>query len=321
MPGISAIVLTKNEEANLADCLQSLAWADELLVVDSFSTDETVAIAQAHGARVVQHAFVNYAAQRNYAQGIAAYDWVLHIDADERVTPALAAEIAELRDSAAISAHNAYYFARVDLWLGTWFPSSPAAYRLTPAIRRHLVRNRFIRFYDRRQGSWQRALHEVVVVPPPHGFLEGCITHFSATNLARMLEPFNSYTSIEASQLYAEGQRASVARAIYRGLRTALYLYFAWRLYRRGAPGLVIAMHQGYVKTMNYLKLWELERIAGERGEWTDQDRTLLHQVARTTDTQIRPAIGAHTDGVADQASHTDQADGANRSAPGDKGA
>ncbi len=302
MTPISAIVLTKNEEASLSECLASLTWADELLVVDSFSTDGTVAIAQARGARVVQHAFVNYAAQRNYAQEIAAYDWVLHIDADERVTPALAAEIAALRDSGVLSTCNAYYFARVDLWLGTWFPVSPAAYRLTPAIRRHLVRNRFIRFYDRRQGSWQRALHEVVAVPPPHGFLKGCITHFSATNLARMLEPFNSYTSIEAAQLYTEGQHAGVASALYRGLRTALYLYFAWRLYRYGAPGLVIALHQGYVKTMNYLKLWELERIAGDCGEWTDQDRALIRQVAQGAGAEPEPATGAPRAGAANHA-------------------
>jgi len=283
MPGISAIVLTKNEEANLANCLQSLAWADELLVVDSLSTDGTVAIAQAHGARVVTHAFANYAAQRNYAQQIAAHDWVLHIDADERVTSTLAAEIVALRDSTAISAHNAYYIARVDLWLGTWFPVSPVAYRLTPEIRRHLVRNRFIRFYDRCQGSWQRALHEVVTVPPPHGFLEGCIIHYSATNLARMLDPLNSYTSIEAAQLYAEGQTSGVARAIYRGMRTALYIYFEWRLYRHGAPGLAFAIHQGYVKYMNYLKLWELQRIAANRGVWTAEDRALLHNAIQCT--------------------------------------
>lgn len=278
MTPISAIILTKNEEANLSGCLETLNWADEVLVVDSFSTDRTVEIAKSFGARVVQHPFVNYAAQRNFAQAIAAHDWVLHIDADERVTDALRNEIQQLCQSQQIAAHNAYYFARLDLWLGVWFPATPAEYRLTPRIRNHLVRNQFIRLYDRRKGSWQRALHEVVDVAPPHGFLQGSIIHYSATNLTRLLEPFNAYTDLEAAQLYAAGERSGFLRALYRGLRTSFYLYFAWRLYRLGAPGLAIAIHSGYTKYMNYLKLWELHRIADGDGVWTEHDKRLLQK-------------------------------------------
>lgn len=284
MTPISAIVLTKNEETNLSDCLESLGWADEVLVVDSFSTDRTVEIAESCGARVVQHPFVNYAAQRNFAQEIAAHDWVLHIDADERVTDALCDEIQQLCQSQQLSTHNAYYFARLDLWLGVWFPVAPAQYRLTRAMRDHLTRNQFIRLYDRRKGSWQRALHEVVAVPPPHGFLQGSIIHYSATNLTRLLEPLNAYTDLEAAQLYAAGEQSSFFRAIYRGLRTALYLYFGWRLYRQGASGLAIAIHQGYTKYMNYLKLWELHRIADGEGIWTEQDKKLLQKYSVDVD-------------------------------------
>ena len=145
-------------------------------------------------------------------------------------------------------------------------------------MQRHLVRNRFIRLYDRRQGRWQRALHEVVDVAPPVGFLQSCITHYSATDLSRMLEPFDGYTDFEAAQLYAQGQKTDLLRAAFRGLRATLYLYFVWRLYRYGAPGLAYAIHQGYIKYMNYLKLWELQRIAADRGVWTDADRVLLQR-------------------------------------------
>lgn len=288
---ITAIILTKNEAASLPGCLETLTWVDEVLVVDSFSTDRTLEIAGASKARVLQHPFVNYAAQRNYAQAMAAHEWVLHVDADERVTAPLAEEIQALRRSGRLAEHNAYYFARVDLWLGVWFPAAPATYQLTPAMRRHLERNKFIRFYDRRKGNWQRALHEVVEVEPPHGFINGCLTHYSATNLARLLEPFNSYTDLEAAQLYAEGQHAGMGRALYRGLRTALYLYFSWRLYRYGAPGLAIAIHQGYTKYMNYLKLWELRRIAAADGVWTDQDRQLLARCNVTAAPTSAPAV------------------------------
>lgn len=281
---ITAIVLTKNEEANLPDCLASLAWADELLVVDSYSNDRTVEIARQSGARVLQHPFQNYSAQRNFAQDSAAHDWVLHIDADEHVTPALRDEIVQLARRDRLADSNAYFFARVDLWTGFWFPTAPDRYRLTPEAERHLVRNRFIRLYDRRKGRWARALHEIVEVPPPHGFLHGCITHYSATNFSRMLEPLAAYTDLEAAQLLAEGRRANLATAVYRGARTAVYLYFAWKLYRHGAPGLAVAIHQGYVKYMNYVKLWELRRIAAHRGVWTDSDRALLANAE-----QVRP--------------------------------
>src|SRR5689334_902841 len=91
-PLISAVVMTKNEAANVPACLAALAWADERLVVDSLSSDATVALAEQAGARVVAHPFTDYAAQRNFAQAQAAHDWVLFVDADERVTPELASE-------------------------------------------------------------------------------------------------------------------------------------------------------------------------------------------------------------------------------------
>lgn len=283
---ITAIILTKNEEANLSDCLASVKWVDEILVVDSFSVDRTAEIAHAHNARFIQHPFLNYAAQRNFAQGAASHDWVLHIDADERVTPALAREIQQLSQTGQLDKYHAYYFARVDLWLGFWFPTHPERYRLTSSIQRHLVRNRFIRLYDRRHARWRRALHEVIDVAPPVGFLQGCITHYSATNLSRMLETFNSYTDLEAAQLFATGNRSNPLHALYRGFRAGAYLYFAWRLYRYGAPGLAYAIHQGYVKYMNYLKLWELQRIAANRGVWTSADYALLQNATQRVRSQ-----------------------------------
>ncbi len=283
---ITGIILTKNEEANLPGCLESISWVDEILVVDSFSTDRTAEIAQASNARFIQHPFLNYAAQRNFAQAAATHDWVLHIDADERVTPALAREIQQLSQTDQLDKHHAYYFARVDLWLGFWFPIHPEQYQLTPSIQRHLERNRFIRLYDRRYARWQRALHEIVEVTPPVGFLQNCITHYSATNLSRMLETFNSYTDLEAAQLYATGIRSHPLHALYRGFRAGAYLYFAWELYRYGAPGLAYAIHQGYVKYMNYLKLWELQRIAANRGVWTSADHTLLQNAMRRAQSQ-----------------------------------
>jgi glycosyltransferase involved in cell wall biosynthesis len=272
---ISAVVMTKNEAINLPDCLAALAWADERLVVDSFSTDATVALAQQAGVRVVQHAFENYAAQRNFAQAQAAHDWILFIDADERVTPALAAEIQALAASGRLAEANAYHIQRVHLISGQWFttpPDRPITPRLRAAIRRYEVP----RLYDRRLAVWERDLHEVVQVPEPHGVLAGALCHYASTNLSIGLESFNNYTDIEAAYLYRQGRRTSVVGAAWRGLRAAVFHYVVEGWWRSGEHGLMLALVAGVSKFMNYLKLWELQRIAGGRGLWTDRDRALL---------------------------------------------
>jgi len=167
---ISAIVLTKNEEEMLPGCLESLAWADEILVVDSFSTDRTVEIARRAGARVVQHPFANFAAQRNYAQTQARYDWVLFIDADERVSEELRDEIRYLAATDRLSEFNAYHIQRVHLCSGRWIPD-PTRRRVTPRLRAWIRCTEVPRLFDRRLAIWERPLHEVVRVPEPHGVL------------------------------------------------------------------------------------------------------------------------------------------------------
>jgi len=274
-PLISAVVMTKNEAYNLPDCLAALAWADERLVVDSLSTDATVALAQQAGARVVAHPFENYAAQRNFAQAQAAHDWVLFIDADERVTSALAAEIQALAASGRMAAANAYHIQRVHLISGRWFstpPDRPATPKLRAAIRRHEVP----RLFDRRQAAWERALHEVVRVPEPHGVLDGVICHYASTNLSLGLESFNAYTDLEAAYLHQQGRRTSVLGAALRGVRAAVYHYVWEGWWRNGEHGLMMALVAGVSKLLNYLKLWERRQIESGRGVWTARDKKLV---------------------------------------------
>lgn len=273
---ISAIVITKNEEANLPDCLAALAWADEVLVVDSFSTDATVAVARDLGARVVQHPFQDYAAQRNFAQSQAAHDWVLFVDADERVTGELRDEIRALAASGRLADANAYHFQRIHLILGKWFPDL-ATRRVTEKQRAAIRRGEVARLFDRRQAMWERPLHEIVNVPEPHGVLDGALLHYANTNLSRVFEPLNDYTDREAAHLYRAGpRRVSVLEATLRGFRTFLYVYFAWNWWRRGEAGLLMAINLGFAKFLNYAKLGELARIAADDGVWTPADRDLL---------------------------------------------
>jgi glycosyltransferase involved in cell wall biosynthesis len=275
---ISAVIITKNESANLPGCLASLDWADERLVVDSFSSDNTVDLARQAGARVIQHTFTNYAAQRNFAQAQAAHDWVLCIDADERVSLPLRDEIQGLAKSAELARHLAYHIQRVHLISGRWFTHPPDR-ASTPALRQALRRLEVPRLYDRRQATWKRALHEEVHVPEPHGVLDGVICHYSATNLSAALETFNAYSDLEAAYLHRQLRRpVSLWEAVARGARTFTYHYFWQRWFRYGENGMLMALSAAMSKYMNYAKLWERQRIAREAGEWTEADRALLQR-------------------------------------------
>jgi glycosyltransferase involved in cell wall biosynthesis len=272
---ISAIVLTKNEEEDLPDCLASLHWADEILVFDSLSTDQTCAIAQQYGARVVQHPFTDFAAQHNAAHAAAHYDWTLHIDADERVSPELRDEICALARAERLADCTAYHIERSHLISGRWIPD-PARRPLTSAQRQHIRRTEPARLYDRRLAHWERPLHEILAAPEPHGVLEGIIYHYSATNLRRLHANMNSYSDTEAAYLYYSQTRASLLEAVLRGLRAFAYNYMVRGLYRYGEQGFLLAAMHSYSKFLIYAKLAERIRIREGRGEWTARDQRML---------------------------------------------
>lgn len=273
---ITALVITKNEAEKLPSCLDSLAWADERLVVDSFSTDETVETARQAGARVMQHPFTNFAAQRNFAQAQAAHDWILFIDADERVTPGLRDEVRALAASGDLARCHAYHIQRVHLISGRWFTHAPDR-RLTPSLARQLRRLEVPRLYDRRQAQWERALHEVLRAPEPRGVLAGVICHYGGSNLSSALETLNHYTDLEAAYLHRRRQRrVGLLGALWRGMRTFAYHYFLEGWLRYGENGLWMALHKGILNFINHAKLWERRRIEAGLGVWTDDDRRLL---------------------------------------------
>ena len=285
---ISAVVMTKNEEDNLPDCLASLAWADEVLVVDSLSADATVAIAQDAGARVVLHPFANYAAQRNFAQTQARHDWILFIDADERVSAELRDEIMALARSDRLAECNAYHIQRVHLFSGRWFPDLTTR-RMTPRLAASIRRLEVPRLFDRRLAIWQRALHEEVQAPEPHGVLEGVIYHYANTNLSLTYESFNAFTDLEAAYLHRSRRtRVSLLEAFWRGLRAFAYTYVAHGLWRGGAQGVLFAALRGFTKFVNYTKLDERIRIENNIGVWTQADRRLLSRYS-TNDQETQP--------------------------------
>ncbi|MGB8990659.1 MAG: glycosyltransferase family 2 protein [Desulfobaccales bacterium] len=188
---VSVLICTKNEERNLPACLDSVAWAADPVVLDSFSDDDTVNIARDRGARVVQRAFDNFSAHKNWAldQIDFRHDWVLIVDADERVTPDLAGEIAALVNGS--PSHNGYYLARQNWFAGTWI--------------RHggWYPNWNMRLLRRGRGRYElRLVHEHILLEGPPGYLKNPLIHYDYKGIERYFDRHNVYSSLEAVEAY-----------------------------------------------------------------------------------------------------------------------
>ena len=245
MPKLSVSIIAKNEEQHLGAALDSVSWADELVVVDSQSTDRTVAIARRYTDRVVVREWEGYVAQKNYAASLATHDWILSIDADERVTPALAADIQ--RTLAGEPSCAAYRMARVTWHLGRWI-------RTTDWYPDHQIR-----LYDRRRGRWTgRHVHERMTVDGEVGRLLGELQHFAYSDIADHLETIDRYTTYAARQMRESGRRAGWLELALHPPLAFLRNYVLRGGFRDGSAGLVVSAMNAYYVFLKFAKLWEL---------------------------------------------------------------
>ena len=256
MAKVSVTVITLNEARNIAAALESVAWADEIVVVDSASTDDTVAIARRFTDRVVVHEWMGYVAQKNYAASLASHDWIFSLDADERVTPALATEIRGVLAPGKEPANEpdcaAYQIPRVTWHLGRWI-------RSTDWYPDHQAR-----LYDRRRARWTgQHVHEALAADGRVGTLHGELQHLPFRDIADHLETINRYTTAAARQMYESGRRAGPLQIIGHPPLAFLRNYIAKGGIRDGAPGLVISAMNAYYVYLKFAKLWELSRVQG----------------------------------------------------------
>lgn len=241
---LSAVIITHNAARQLEACLQSVAFADEILVVDSGSTDETVTLAQQHGARILHQDWLGYGPQKRFAAAAAANRWVLSLDADERVSDELRDAIQrELR----APRFPAYAMARRNRFMGRWLKHGEG------------YPDWSVRLFNREQANWtEDAIHEKVVVAGRVGRLAGDLLHESEQGIADYLAKQNRYTTLQAEQLYARGKRAGFARLLLSPLLRFVKLYFLRLGFLDGVPGLVhiaIGCCNSFAK---YAKLREL---------------------------------------------------------------
>lgn len=222
---LSAVLITHNAASQLAACLDSLAFCDEIVVVDSGSDDGTADLAQRHGARVIASDWRGFGPQKQYAVAQAAHDWVLCIDADERVSPALALSI----DTAlAAPSHGAYRFPRCNRFMGRYLRHGEG------------YPDWSLRLFDRRRARWSDdAVHEKVLTETPVGELRGDLLHDSAETLESYLTKQNRYTTLAAREAIARGKKASVSRLLLGPPVRFIKFYFLRLGFLDGLPGLV----------------------------------------------------------------------------------
>ena len=243
---LTAIVPTFNEEDTLDECLGSVGFADEILVVDSFSTDRTPEIARRRGARFVQHEYVNSATQKNWAIPQASHEWVLLVDADERVPPALAEEIAGiLRDGPRARGYwmrRRNHFMGREMRHGGW--ETDAVIRLFP---------RDARYQD-------REVHAEIDLPGPLPTLENPLLHFTFRSWKQYWPKVEKYTDWGASQAHRDGKRAGALSILLRPLLRFFRMYVLRLGFLDGAEGAQLALLGAFSVYLKYSKLWELSR-------------------------------------------------------------
>ena len=238
-------IITLNEAAHIGAAIDSVGWADEVVVVDSGSTDATAAIARAKGAKVICREWPGWVEQKNFAAAQAAHDWVFSLDADERVPPPLAGEIRKLL-SADPPLHG-YRVPRVTFHLGKWI-------RTTDFYPDYQTR-----LYDRRAARWRgQYVHESVSVDGPVGRFRHDLEHYSFRDLRDQLDRVNHYTTLAARQMHEAGRRAGVFDLLVHPFAAFLRNYLLRLGMFDGTPGLIISIVNAYSVFLKFAKLWEL---------------------------------------------------------------
>ena len=246
MARLTVTVITRNEADNLAAALASVAFADEIVVVDAESTDDTVAIARRFTDRVEVRAWPGYVAQKNYAASRASHDWILSIDADERVTPELSASIRQSLEPP--PSHAAFRMKRVTRHLGRWIRSTD----WYPDYQ--------TRLYDRRSAEWTgKYVHEALTPRGSVGDLSGELQHYPYRNVSDHLATIDRYTSLAAKQMREEGRKAGLLQLAGHPPLAFLRNYIAKGGIKDGAPGLIISALNAYYVFLKFAKLRELQ--------------------------------------------------------------
>jgi glycosyltransferase involved in cell wall biosynthesis len=251
MPTLSVILITRNEEANLADCLASLEGiAQQIVVVDTNSTDSTLEIAKNHGAVISQPAdWPGFGLQKNRALDLATGEWVLSLDADERLTPALRSEIlTAIHHSAHV---DCFAIPRLSWYCGRFIRHSG----WSPDYVDRLFKRGTARFSD-------DLVHERLIPSGQVAKLENHLLHFSFMNYSQVLQKLDRYSTASAEQAFSKGKKSSPLKAVLHGIWAFTRTYFIRLGFLDGPQGFALAISNGQGTYYRYMKLWQLHQEA-----------------------------------------------------------
>lgn len=258
---LSAFVITFNEEEQIGDCLESLSFCDEVVVIDSFSKDRTVQIAEQYGARVIQRAWPGYRDQKAFGLKSTKYEWVLNVDADERVSPELRDSILSVLEEDAAEGQRTgrlegYYINRVIFHLGRWWRRGGwyPEYRL--------------RFFRREHASWGGTdPHEKAIVKGKTTRLSGELLHYTYKDLDDQFQRLQKYSKVAALEDFRKGKRAGLKQLVVSPVVRFIKFYFIKQGFKEGVAGLIVAAAEAFYTFMKYAKLWELQRGLKHEGQ------------------------------------------------------
>lgn len=246
MPGIGILVLTYNEENNIRDCLSSVDWADEIVVIDSYSTDNTLEICQEFTEKVYKREFDNFSFQRNYGLDKIESDWVLAVDADERVTVELRDEILEILIA---PDKIAYEIPRKNYFLGKWIKYCGWYPDYT------------LRLFQNKGVSFSGLVHEGINLEGETEKLNHDLIHYTYDNLYHYLEKINQYTSLSAEDMFHKGKNKGLAYILIRPFVEFIKKYILKKGFLLGKQGLFLSIISAFYQFLRYIKLWEKNNL------------------------------------------------------------
>jgi len=248
MNKISASIITKNEESNIKRCLESVKWADEIIIVDSGSTDKTLEICQFYHCKIIETEWLGFGLTKQIGVNAASNDWVLSIDADEEVTSELKNKILELVQSTKFHAFNikrvSYYLKKRIKYSG-WQTDYP------------------LRLFNKQYGNFNDAsVHESVVMDSKNAStIQALLYHYPYQSISSHIGKINLYTQLGAEKLFDKGKKTTLIYAVLSGIVKFIKMYLIKKGFLDGKEGFVLAVLSGFSSTLKYFKLWSLWKV------------------------------------------------------------
>lgn len=244
---ITAIIPTLNEEIHIVDAIKSVDFADEIIVIDSYSKDKTVQLAKAANVRLIQHRFIDFSSQKNYAIDQATHNWIYVLDADERVTPQLREEILEqietAHEFAGFYVYRTFYFAGRKLNYSGW------------------QRDKVIRLFRKDKCRYNgKLVHESINAQGEIGFFKNKLEHYSYRSYDHYINKLNHYSALKAKSLYHKKKKVTLYHIVVKPPVRFIIHYFIRLGFLDGFPGFIISVVQSYGVLTRYIKLWLIKR-------------------------------------------------------------